>query len=83
MADERVSVQDRLSQSRMELVELRRACEWLHCLYWDKHELSWANYQRQCRENEAMLVKLIGRIRALEREATNGAGPAAHPLQGA
>jgi hypothetical protein len=71
--DDRVTVQDRLTLARVDLVELRRACEWLHYLYWDKRELSYAKYIRQCRENEAMLIRLIGRIRDLEREAT-GAG---------
>ena len=65
-----VTVQDRLQQLRIDLVELRRAHEWLHRLYYADHLLSYAHYTRQCRENETMLVKLLERIRALEREAT-------------
>ena len=65
-----VTVQDRLQQLRIDLVEFRRAHEQLHRLYHADHLISYAHYVRQCRENEAMLVRLLERIRALEREAT-------------
>lgn len=83
---ETVSARDRLTALRMELVELRRACNHLHKLYWDDHEISWVNYQRQCHENEAHLVRMLGRIRALETEVASEAPatPAgtAHPRPG-
>lgn len=65
-----VTVQDRLQQLRIDLVELRRAHEWLHRLYFADHLISYAHWVRQSRENETMLMKLLERIRALEREAT-------------
>lgn len=70
---EDVTIQDLLAQARIDLVELRRGCNWLHRLYWDEHLISYANYVKQCHENEELLVRLLNRIRRLESEATGGA----------
>lgn len=74
VTDSKAALRDQLAEMRIDLVELKRASEWLHRLYWCDHQLSWASYRKQDKENTTLLVDLIGRIRALEREVTGETG---------